>query len=204
MLVVVVDLGLGNLRSVQRAIMRSASEAKVECTTVVTADPQRVREGDKIVVPGQGSFGAAAESLDGGWRDALRQQIAVKKPYLGICLGLQLLFDGSEEMPGARGLGVFEGEVVRLPKKAGKTPHMGWNTVAPSTRSLLPEEETYFYFTHTFVVAPRDPTLACGFTEYGATRFVSAVARDNLFACQFHPEKSQLAGQALLARFLRS
>jgi glutamine amidotransferase len=204
MLVAVVDLGLGNLRSVERALFRAAGEAKIACTTIVTSDPERARQADKIVVPGQGSFGAAAEGLDCGWRDALREQIELKKPYLGICLGLQLLFDTSEEMPGARGLGVFEGGVVRLPKEAGKTPHMGWNTVAASGRSLLPTEDTYFYFTHTFVVVPRDPALACGITEYGSTRFVSAVAKENLFACQFHPEKSQLAGQALLARFLRS
>jgi glutamine amidotransferase len=179
----------------------------------VTSDPVRVASADKIVVPGQGAFGDCMRSLTPGLGESIRAHLAAERPYLGICLGLQVLFGGSEEAPGCVGLGVLEGEVVRLrggidpmTGAAFKIPHIGWNTaepVRPNGRGLLPPRPEHFYFVHSFAVAPRDPSVVAATTAYGA-RFVSAVAYGNVFACQFHPEKSQRAGIALLERFVAS
>ncbi len=134
-----------------------------------------------------------------------------ERPYLGICLGLQVLFEGSEEAPGCAGLGVFKGPVVKLRDGTDavtgaslKIPHTGWNEARPTeNRGLLTPDAQHFYFVHSYVVAPSDPTVVAATTDYGEA-FVSAVAQGNLFACQFHPEKSQRAGIALLERFLAS
>jgi glutamine amidotransferase len=145
--------------------------------------------------------------------DAVREHLAAQRPYLGICLGLQVLFGGSEEAAGCAGLGVLEGNVVKL--RGGtdpatgmplKIPHVGWNVAEPAAhgRGLLPEGGArHFYFVHSYVVVPADPHVVAATTEYGE-RFVSAVAYGNVFACQFHPEKSQRAGLALLERFVTS
>ena len=173
-------------------------------------------------MPGQGGFADCARALDGGLGEVIRESIARGAPYLGICLGLQVLFERSEEAPGAAGLGIFPGEVVRLlggmdavSGGALKIPHTGWNTASPEPAgakaglsrslvpSLLPSAPTFFYFVHSYVVAPKDARIVAATTEYGE-RFVSAIASDNVFACQFHPEKSQRAGLALLTRFLAS
>ncbi len=202
------NLGLGNLRSVERALVRAGAGGR-ELRVEVTRDPEGLRAADKIVVPGQGAFRDAARALEGGLGEALRERLAAGVPYLGICLGLQVLFSASEEAKGSPGLGWFEGSVVRLPGGLDpatgeplKIPHMGWNTADPTGLStLLPAAPAYFYFVHSYVVAPRDAGLVAATTDYGP-RFVSAVARDNVFACQFHPEKSQREGLALLERFL--
>ena len=208
----VCDVGLGNLRSVERALQKAAELAARTITIEVTRDPDAVRRADAVVVPGQGGFGDCARALASGLGDAVVEQIARGTPYLGICLGLQVLFSRSAEAPGEKGLGVFPGEVALLEGGIDvatgmplKVPHIGWNTVEPTSghRGALPDEAAHFYFVHSYVVKPDDPKLVCGTTEYGA-RFVSAIARDNLFACQFHPEKSQAAGLELLARFLRA
>lgn len=208
MRIAVCDVGLGNLRSVERALLRAADDVSVTLTLDVTRDPDAVRRADAVVVPGQGGFGECARALDLGLGDALKEQIARGTPYLGICLGLQVLFSRSAEAPGCRGLGVLAGEVVRL---AGgidaatglplKIPHIGWNTAVPTKASLLPAAPTYFYFVHSYAVVPESRETIAAHTEYGAT-FVSAVAHENIFACQFHPEKSQAAGLALLGRFV--
>ncbi len=203
MRVVVTDLGLGNLRSVSRALARAGDDVGRVVDVVVSADPDVVRASDAVVVPGQGGFGVCARALDSDLGHAVREVVTEGKPYLGICLGLQALFATSEEAAGARGLALFEGEVTRLVAPGEKIPHIGWNVVEPtSTRGLLPAEPTYFYFVHSYVVRPREDVVA-GFTVHGE-RFVAAVAKDNVFACQFHPEKSQRAGLALLGRFLRT
>jgi glutamine amidotransferase len=178
-----------------------------------------VRRADAVVVPGQGAFGDCARALAAsGLGEAVLEKIRAGAPYLGICLGLQVLFSSSAEAPGCAGLGVLEGEVVRLAPGTDeltgaplKVPHVGWNTVEAGpaaaaiagggARGILPAAPAHFYFVHSFVVAPKDPRVVAGTTEYGA-RFVSAVAKDNVFACQFHPEKSQREGIALLRRFL--
>jgi glutamine amidotransferase len=202
--IAIVDTGSGNLRSVEKALTVAGGDA------FVTRDGDQVASADKVVVPGQGAFGACMAGLmrDGGsLRDAVLAAIGAGKPYLGICMGLQLLFASSEEEPGCAGLGVLPGKVVKfkiaLPLKV---PHMGWNacrqsassTVSPMLASTA--DGTYFYFVHSYYPVPDDPRDVALFAEHGG-RFCAAVARDNLFASQFHPEKSQRAGLALLARF---
>lgn len=213
--VVVADVGMGNLRSVERALREAGRDR--DTTVEVTRDPARIRAADRLVMPGQGAFRDCSRALgERGLGDAVRAHLESQRPYLGICLGLQVLFASSEEAPGCGGLGVVEGRVVRL--RGGfdaatgaklEVPHVGWNTVrASETRrgllQLLPERPPrYFYFVHSYVVVPADAGIVAGTTEHGE-RFVSAVAFGNVFACQFHPEKSAREGLALLERFLAS
>lgn len=201
--VVVADTGLGNVRSVVRALEEAGKRASIAVNVTVSAEAEIVRRADALVVPGQGAFRDCARALAAGLGDAVRESIARGAPYLGICLGLQLLFATSEEAPGCAGLGVFPGQVVRLSPASGiKIPHVGWNVADPSRPTwLLPRAES-FYFVHSYVVVPADTALPCAVTDHGA-RFVSALERDNVVAVQFHPEKSQRAGLALLERFLR-
>lgn len=199
-MIAVVDVCGGNLRSVQRALQ------KVGANVVVTRDPDTVRRADKIVVPGQGAFGVFMRELVGrGLGEALRETIASGRPYLGICLGLQILFDGSEEQGPVRGLGVIPGDVVRLPSDPGhKVPHMGWNRV---TR-LAPEpmldgiaEDAHVYFVHSFHAVPADRSLITLEADHGVP-VTAAIRKDHLFACQFHPEKSQAVGLKILSNFV--
>jgi glutamine amidotransferase len=204
----IVDVGLGNLRSVERAVARAARDAGAIVDVTTTREPDAIRRADKVVVPGQGGFGDCSRALAGGLGEALRESIARGAPYLGICLGMQVLFGASEEAPGCAGLGLFAGDVARLPaaSPAGeklKIPHVGWNVALPrgDSRGVLPAEPTHFYFVHSYAVRPADAAVVLATTEYGAP-FVSAVGRDNVLAVQFHPEKSQGAGLALLSRFV--
>jgi len=209
--IVVCDVGRGgNLRSVERALREAARGRRVEVE--VTRDAAGVRGADKLVLPGQGAFGDCARALAGELGDAVREHLEARRPYLGICLGLQVLFGSSEEAPGCRGLGVLEGRVVRMAGGVDATtgmplkiPHVGWNTAEPvGRRGLMPAgQPQHFYFVHSFVVAPRDPDVIAATTDYGE-RFVSAVSFESVFACQFHPEKSQRAGLAMLERFVAS
>jgi glutamine amidotransferase len=214
--IAIVDVGLGNLRSVERALVRAALDANVQHARIaITSDLDAIARADKVVVPGQGAFRDCSRALlsgGAGMADALREQVKRGTPYLGICLGLQVLFESSEEAPGCAGLGIFAGDVGRLPDRAPgsppealKIPHIGWNRAEPSIAesSLLPRAATWFYFVHSFAVRPRDPSVVAATTSYGPS-FVSAVARDNVVAVQFHPEKSQDAGLSLLARFVSS
>jgi imidazole glycerol-phosphate synthase subunit HisH len=199
--VVIVDLGLGNLRSVARALMRSGAEP------TITADPEALRRAPAVVVPGQGAFRDCAAALERGFGPALREFIATGKPYLGLCLGMQVLFEGSEECPGSSGLGLFRGLVRRFAKplyaapggEQLKVPHIGWNQVR-GAHPLLPNEG-WFYFVHSYCCVPDDASLTVGSADYGGP-FCAAIARDNVFACQFHPEKSQEEGRLLLDRFV--
>jgi glutamine amidotransferase len=199
--IAVCDVGLGNLRSVERALERASGGA---ASVQITHDPDQVRHADKVVMPGQGGFGDCARALGAGMGEAVKEQIARGTPYLGICLGLQVLFGSSEEAEGCAGLGVFPGKVVRLAGGGDlKIPHTGWNTAEPHAKSYVPEKPAYFYFVHSYVVVPEDARIVASTTDYGAS-FVSAVVKDNVFACQFHPEKSQREGLALLERFVRA
>jgi glutamine amidotransferase len=204
--VALVDLGMGNLRSVERALRAAWGEAP---EVVVTPDPGLLRESDAVVVPGQGAFRDCAAALQ---RDrsalarTLRSHIERGKPYLGICLGLQVLFQESEEAPGCAGLGVFEGTVRRFREGLRdpdgtlvKVPHMGWNEVAAGQVRCLPAR-AWFYFVHSYHVVPTEPSLARAIAHHGED-FVAAVAKDALLGVQFHPEKSQRAGLKLLTRF---
>ncbi|MFA7343336.1 MAG: imidazole glycerol phosphate synthase subunit HisH [Terrimicrobiaceae bacterium] len=194
----VVDYGSGNLRSVRKAL-----EASGASTSLVSGASQL--EGlDAVVVPGVGAFGDCAANLQGtGLWEPLREWIQAGRPYLGICLGYQLLFESSEESPGVSGLGVLPGTVIRFPEGGLKVPHMGWNSVTGLVGPLfegLPDE-TAFYFVHSFYPVPTDASLASSSCEYG-TRFAASISRGALHATQFHPEKSQAAGLAVLGNFL--
>jgi imidazole glycerol-phosphate synthase subunit HisH len=203
MRIVVCDLGVGNVASVVRAV-RSAVAERPGAIVELSGRPEDVRGADALVVPGQGHFGAFAAAMRGGLGEALVDRIRSGSPYFGICLGMQVLFETSDEAPGERGLAVFRGHVARLEPgtdpETGRSrplPHIGWNAVEGAIVGHTPK---HFYFAHTFAVVPEDPTLVAGTTEYG-TRFASAVARDAIVGVQFHPEKSQEMGLGLLTRF---
>ena len=198
--IVVADLGSGNLRSVEKALTTVGAEA------VVSADPDLLARADKLVVPGQGAFGACAAALDhdgGAVRQAVRAFIDSGRPFFGICIGMQLLFERSDENPEALGFGILPGRVRRFVDRPGlKIPHMGWNQTrrGPAAGAGV-ADGAFFYFVHSYYADParaEDVALA---TDHGAT-FCAAVARDNVFACQFHPEKSQAAGLAILRAFV--
>jgi glutamine amidotransferase len=193
--IAIVDVCSGNLRSVERAL------AHVGAEVVITRNPDIVRRADKIVVPGQGAFGVFMRGLDErGLGEALRDAIAAGKPYLGICLGLQVLFEHSEEGDCA-GLGVLAGRVTRLrpidPRL--KIPHMGWNRVYGRAPGIADGE--YVYFVHSYRVEPADRSIVALEADHGE-RFCAAIQNDHLFACQFHPEKSQAVGLRLLRTFV--
>jgi|WetSurMetagenome_2_1015567.scaffolds.fasta_scaffold297377_2 imidazole glycerol-phosphate synthase subunit HisH len=203
--IAIVDTGSGNLRSVEKALASAGADA------VVTHDADRIARADKIVVPGQGAFGACMAGLarDGGaLRDAVLATLRAGKHYLGICMGLQVLFEASEEETGCAGLGVIRGRVEKFKVAPPlKVPHMGWNSCRrPAKQPASPildttPDGTYFYFVHSYYPVPEDSRDIALKSDHGGA-FCAAIARDNLFACQFHPEKSQRAGLALLSRFV--
>lgn len=206
--IAVIDYGMGNLRSVWQALVHVADGKEI----VVTADPDVVAGAERVVFPGQGAMPDCMRELDErGLRSAVIDA-AKTKPFLGICIGLQMLFEQSEE-GNVPGLGVFAGPVRRFPaeKMVGasgeklKVPHMGWNRVSQTRSHPLwdgIEEGARFYFVHSYFVDPVDRACVAGTTDYGIP-FTSAVARDNIFAIQCHPEKSAQAGLALLSNFVR-
>jgi len=205
MTVAVVDYGMGNLRSVAKAIEHVAEGVSV----VVTSDPKVVAAAERVVVPGQGAMPDCMAQLAAcGLREAVLDA-AASKPFLGICIGLQMLFEHSEEGDVA-GLGILPGNVRRFPEAATvaqglKVPHMGWNEVGQAGRHPMWEglpDRTRFYFVHSYYVIPGDSQQIAGSTSYGIL-FTSAVARDNIIAVQFHPEKSAQAGLQLLGNFMR-
>jgi imidazole glycerol-phosphate synthase subunit HisH len=215
--VAIVDLGVGNLRSVQKAIECAALDAGSSWDAVITADPDGIARADKVVVPGQGAFRDCSLALGRGIADSVRSQIDRGTPFLGICLGLQSLFESSEEAHGCKGLALFRGTNVRLADgqrdattgEAVKIPHMGWNhiEVAGAAHPYLAAaggNGTYFYFTHSYHAVPSDRSLLAATAQHGPFCITAAVARGNVFASQFHPEKSQIAGLLLLTAFLRS
>lgn len=207
--IAIVDVCSGNLRSVERALQ------KVGGSTVVTRDPNTVRRADKVVVPGQGAFGMFMRGL--GERhlgEALREAIASGRPYLGICLGLQVLFDESEEQGPCAGLGILRGKVQRLAPgdRKLKVPHIGWNRVTPPSSPEAPTMEplldgiaagAHVYFVHSYHAVPVDRSIVALEAVHGE-RITAAIRRDNLFACQFHPEKSQAIGLRILRNFVEA
>jgi glutamine amidotransferase len=199
--IAVVDVCSGNLRSVERAI------AKVGGDVVVTRDAAVVRRADKIVVPGQGAFGVFMRGLvERGLGDAVREAIASGRPYLGICLGMQVLFESSEEQGPCPGLGVVPGHVVRIapPDPQIKVPHIGWNRVVqhrPDPMLAGVADGAHMYFDHSYHAVPSDRALIALEADHGIP-LTAAIRRDNLFACQFHPEKSQSVGLHLLRNFV--
>ena len=200
MKIAVVDYGMGNLRSVSKALEHVAPQAEV----LVTADPDAIRSSDRVVVPGQGALPDCMRGLGAsGAREAV-VEAAAEKPFLGICIGLQMLFERGEEGDAA-GLGLLPGRVPRFAVSGLKIPHIGWNEVAQARPHALWDgipDGSRFYFVHSYYAAPRDAALTAATTVYGAP-FTCAIARDNIFAVQFHPEKSQSAGLQLLSNFVR-
>ncbi|HWQ70453.1 MAG TPA: imidazole glycerol phosphate synthase subunit HisH [Patescibacteria group bacterium] len=206
-MIAIIDSGIANLRSVQKGFERVGADAKV------VEDPRTLRDASGIVLPGVGAFADGISKLrDGGFIEPLLRAIEVGKPVLGICLGLHFLFSESEEFGHHVGLNIIKGRVVRFKNAAVgairespllKIPHMGWNRIrierqAPIFKGI--PDGAFFYFVHSYYVQPEDESVIAATTEYGL-RFTSALWRDNLFACQFHPEKSQALGLQLLKNF---
>lgn len=207
--VLVVDTGHANLRSVEKALELAGREITASVRVERSSDPERLRRADKLVVPGQGGFGRCMQALSGGVGEALRERVSQGAAYLGICLGLQALFEASEEAPDVPGLGLLPGHVQKLQAAPGiKIPHMGWNQVhlTSSGHPVLAAaggEGSWFYFVHSFHAVPGQRDLVKAVASHGPHQVTAAVARDNLIATQFHPEKSQKVGHRLLTAFLR-
>ena len=195
----IVDYGLGNLRSVQKALQHVAPESEVE----ISSDPARIRGADRVVFPGQGAMPDCMRSLNESGLGEAVGEAARTKPFLGLCIGQQMLFEHSAEGD-TPGLGLIAGRVKGFTRRPGmKIPHMGWNEVkqvAPHALWRGIDDESRFYFVHSFYCEPAERAIAAGETRY-PDAFTSAIARDNIFATQFHPEKSSGAGLTLLRNF---
>ncbi len=196
-MIAVVDYGMGNLRSVEKALERVGAEV------CVTDDPEVIAAADKVVLPGVGAMGAAVRRLEERTLiPVIRRVTEQGRPFLGICLGLQLLFETSAEGEETRGLGLLPGRVERF--QGPKVPHMGWNRLETTVEDPLWKglpEETYVYFCHSYYVLPADRSVVSAWSDYGG-RFAAAVRRDNVMGVQFHPEKSQTAGLRILRNFV--
>ncbi len=207
-MIAVVDYGVGNLRSAAKGLERAATEAGVDLPVRITASASEIERAAALVLPGVGAFGACMESLAAaGLRDVVVAAARSGRPFLGICVGMQILFEESSEFGRVPGLGLLPGRVVRFRSTDVKIPHMGWNAleVNPGFPLLAGTSRgTHVYFVHSYYCEPTDPALVAATATHGSERFVAAVGRGNLFATQFHPEKSQGAGLEILARFARA
>ncbi|MDY2652120.1 MULTISPECIES: imidazole glycerol phosphate synthase subunit HisH [Eisenbergiella] len=199
-MIALIDYDAGNIRSVEKALAALGEE------TEVTRDAERILAADRVILPGVGSFGDAMGKLHSFQLvDVIKETIRRKTPFLGICLGLQLLFERSEESPGVEGLGILKGEILRIPEKdVLKIPHIGWNSLTfPNPGRLFEgiEENPYVYFVHSYYLKATEPSIVTAETEYG-TLIHASVEKDNVFACQFHPEKSSSVGLSILKNFI--
>ncbi|WXU00392.1 MAG: Imidazole glycerol phosphate synthase subunit HisH [Catillopecten margaritatus gill symbiont] len=198
--IAIVDYGMGNVRSVQKALAHVAPNDHI----FLTDNVDLIRNADRVVIPGQGAIGACMRALDEHNLVEVIKQSANEKPFLGICLGLQLLFDHCQENGGVEGLSILPGDVVHFPKSELKIPHMGWNTVKQVSEHPLwhnIEDNARFYSVHSYFVKTPDASIIAGSSDYGID-FVCAAAKDKIFAVQFHPEKSQHDGLQLLENFV--
>jgi len=197
-MIVVVDYGMGNLKSVINAFSR------LNADITISSDPDVVKDAPVVVLPGVGAFGICMENLEKrGLANAIKEHIRQGKRYFGICLGMQILFESGEEAPGIPGLGIMKGVVPRFGGSM-KVPHMGWNSVALKKESPMfngIQSGDFFYFVHSYYCVPADPAVIATTTDYGGA-FASSIETGNVFACQFHPEKSQAVGLKLLQNFL--
>ncbi|MBD5471979.1 MAG: imidazole glycerol phosphate synthase subunit HisH [Lachnospiraceae bacterium] len=196
----IIDYDAGNIKSVEKALQALGENA------VITRDKDILLHADRVILPGVGAFGDAMDKLHTyGLVEIIHQIVEKGIPFLGICLGLQLLFDRSEESPGVEGLGLLPGKILRLPDDSGlKIPHIGWNSLKfPHDGRLFKgiEEEAYVYFVHSYYLKAADESVVKATTEYG-TIVHASVEKDNLFACQFHPEKSSEVGLQILKNFI--
>lgn len=199
-MIAILDYDAGNMRSVEKAMRFLGQEV------CATREKEAILKADKVILPGVGAFGDAMCKLrQYGLADVIRQVVEDGTPFLGICLGLQLLFERSDESPGVEGLGILKGEIVKIPEAEGlKIPHVGWNSLAFPNRGRLFEnlsEEPYVYFVHSYYLRAADESIVTATTEYGAAIHAS-VESGNVFACQFHPEKSGDTGLQILKNFV--
>ena len=198
-MIAVIDYDAGNIRSVEKALLHIGQEV------CVTRSREEILKADKVILPGVGAFGDAMEHLEAyGLTDVIREAVKRKTPFLGICLGLQLLFESSEEAPGVSGLGILKGKILRIPEGEGrKIPHMGWNCLELSGDGRLFRglgKNPYVYFVHSYYLKAQDEGIVKARTEYGVQTHAS-VEQENVFACQFHPEKSSDVGLHILNNF---
>ena len=199
-MIAIIDYDAGNIKSVEKALQYLGEEA------VITRDQEEILNSDKVILPGVGAFGDAMEKLH-QYRlvDTIQEVVDRRIPFLGICLGLQLMFESSDEAPGVEGLGLLPGKILRIPKKGDmKIPHMGWNDIKIKEGVKLfagLEDLPYVYFVHSYYLQADDPSIVAATTEYGVTIHAS-VEKDNIFACQFHPEKSSTVGLQILKNFI--
>ncbi len=199
-MIAIIDYDAGNIRSVEKALQFLGEK------TSVTRDRNTILQADHVILPGVGSFGDAMDRIRGyGLEDTIHEVIDKKTPFLGICLGLQLLFETSEESEGVKGLGILPGKIIRIPEKPGlKIPHIGWNCLRfPADGTLFQHipQGAYVYFVHSYYLQAEEMAMVKAVTEYGITIHAS-VERDNIFACQFHPEKSSGVGLQILKNFI--
>ena len=196
-MIAILDYDAGNLKSVEKALKFLGQKS------VVTRDRKEILSADKVILPGVGAFGVAMENLKKYELDKVIKEVVEKKtPFLGICLGLQLLFEGSEESSGVEGLHILDGEIVKIPDAPGlKIPHIGWNSLQLQNNGRLFQgipQETFVYFVHSYYLKAREENIVKAVTEYGVTIHAS-VEKENVFACQFHPEKSSSIGLKMLS-----
>ncbi|MDO4475945.1 MAG: imidazole glycerol phosphate synthase subunit HisH [Lachnospiraceae bacterium] len=199
-MIAIIDYDAGNIRSVEKAVARLGSEC------VCTRDPEVILSAEGIILPGVGAFGDAMEKLkEYELVDVIKEAVARKIPFLGICLGMQLLFESSDEAPGVEGLCLLKGKICRIPDAPGlKIPHMGWNDLSYDNPGRLFEklpEHSFVYFVHSYYLQAEDPSIVKASAEYGV-HIHASVEQGNLFGCQFHPEKSSDAGMKILGSFL--
>ncbi len=201
-MIAIIDYDAGNIKSVEKAIQYLGEKA------VITRNRKEILEADGVILPGVGAFGDAMEKLHRyELVEVIRESVAQGQPFLGICLGLQLLFESSEESPGVEGLGILPGRILRLPAESGlKIPHIGWNNLHFPRKGRLFEgldEGTFVYFVHSYYLEAKDPEIVTATAEYG-TQIHASVESGQVFACQFHPEKSSEAGLKILENFIRN
>lgn len=199
-MIAIIDYDAGNIRSVEKALLLLGQDVKI------TSDAGEILEADKVILPGVGAFGDAMSKLHTrGLTDVIRQTVENGTPFLGICLGLQLLFERSDEAPGVEGLGILPGEILRIPPQENlKIPHMGWNSLHLENNGRLFKgvtEQAYVYFVHSYYLKAKEEEIVKASTEYGV-HIHASVEKGNVFACQFHPEKSSDVGLQILRNFV--
>lgn len=199
-MIAIIDYDAGNIKSVEKALNKLGQK------TIITRDAETILNADKVILPGVGAFGDAMANLKKYHLDQVIYQVVEKGiPFLGICLGLQLLFEKSDESKGVKGLGILEGEVCKIPECEGlKIPHMGWNSLSLQNKGRLfqgLQDNSYVYFVHSYYLKAKDENIVKATTEY-STRIHASVEKGNVFACQFHPEKSSDVGLQILKNFV--